>query len=91
MAHQIRLKEKAEADLAAMPLWLQSSVESYLTRLAVSSSSISRPAVSPPHPPGGMVAETDCGPVDGRSYHITVFFLYSQDETSLIITRIGYY
>ena len=91
MVYEIRLTEKAERDLAVMPAWLQGSVESYLRQLARSPTSESRTVVSPPYPPGGMMAETDCGPIDGASFHVTVFFHYGRDESSLIVTRIGCY
>ena len=92
MAHKIRLADDAESDLARMPTWLQSSVEAYLLRtLAESPTSVSRPSVTPPYPPGGMISETQCGPIDGETYYVTVFFRYNQDETSLIVSMIGFF
>ncbi len=73
-----------------MPAWLQIVVESYLLKLAEQPSALSRAVVSPPYPPGGMISEFDHGPIDGANHHVTIFFRYSQDETTLIVRAIGH-
>jgi hypothetical protein len=92
MDYEIRLTDEAECHFIRMPEWVQRLTDGYLRELAHSPSSESRTVVSPPYPvSGGMVAETDLGPIDGTIYHITVFFRYSQDETTLIVTGIGHF
>jgi hypothetical protein len=37
-----------------------------------------------------MISEFDHGPIGNNTYHIAVFFRYSQDETQLIVYGIGW-
>jgi hypothetical protein len=90
MEYEILLTDKASRQLLSLPAWLQGIVESHLEELARSPSVHSRPVVSPPHPPGGMVFEFNHGPVDGKTHHIAVFFHFSQDESALHVKAIGY-
>ncbi len=50
---------------------------------------LSRSTPSPPYPPGGMMSEFEHGPVDGRTYWVTIFFRYASDEETLVVVRIG--
>jgi len=90
MEYEIELTGKAKGELNALPDWLRGIVESYLFRLAESPSALSRPVVSPPYPPGGMMSEFDYGPVGDTLHHVAIFFKYRQDETKLVIRAIGY-
>jgi hypothetical protein len=90
MNYEIRLMPDAESDLNRLAVWLRERTESHLTSLSNHPSVLSRPSVSPPYPPGGMISEVCFESGDGVSHYITVFFLYGQDETSLIVTRIGH-
>jgi hypothetical protein len=89
MNYEIELSRTAERVLNDLPPWIQGIVEARLADLANSPTSLSRPAVSPPYPPGEMISEFSHGPVDGVTYHIAICFRYSQDETRLFITSIG--
>lgn len=88
MAYEIRLDEKAEADLNNLPVWLQGPVENHLVDLANKQSVLGRKAVSPPYPPDGMISEKHIEIGDRTSYQVTIFYHFSQDETSLIIRHI---
>lgn len=90
MAYEIKLTDDAERDLNRLDIVLQSLTESHLMSLGDHPSALSRSAVSPPYPPGDMISETFFDIGDGRRHFITVFFQYSQDETSLNILRIGH-
>jgi len=37
-----------------------------------------------------MVSEFDHGPIGDTLHHFAIFFSYSQDETTLIVTGIGH-
>jgi hypothetical protein len=90
MEYEPILTARAEKDLSRLPEWAREIVESHLIELAQAPSRFSRPVVSPPYPPGGMMCEFDHGPIGNTLYHFTIFFVYGQDETSLIITNIGH-
>ena len=89
MSYQVILMPRAEGDLNALPLPLQQFVENHLVRLGHAPATLSRPSVSPPYPPGGMISEFDFE--DGDTlHHFAVFFVYSQDETKLFVTGIAH-
>jgi hypothetical protein len=90
MGYEIELSDKAQLDLNALPPWLQAVVEAHLWELAESPSALSRPVVSPPYPPGGMMSQFDHGPLDGVWHHFAVFFRFRQDETGLVVFAIGH-
>jgi hypothetical protein len=90
MEYEVVLTEKAERELAALPVFLQEPVESHLIVLASSPAAVARKVVSPPYPPGGMMSEFDVGPLGDTLHHVAVFFRYSQDETQIIVFAIGY-
>jgi hypothetical protein len=88
MSYVVQLTDQAQADLAALPSHLQQFLEARLVELSGSPSRKSRRSVSPPYPPDVMLYEVDYH-VAGERWHFTVFFRYSQDETSLIVRGIG--
>jgi hypothetical protein len=90
MAYEIRLTSEAQKVWDGLPPGLQHLVENHLLRLGDSPSSASRPAVSPPYPPSGMIYEFDSPVERGILHHFTVFFRYGQDEKSLSIYAIGH-
>lgn len=90
MAFEIELLDKAAGHLIALPDFLQERVQSHLVDLANSPSQMSRPTVSPPYPPGGMMSEFDVGPFGNVLHHVAVFFYYGQDEETLVVFAIGY-
>jgi hypothetical protein len=87
--YEPKLTEVAIEDLARLSLPLQQFVEHHLDVLAGAPAAVSRPTVSPPYPPGGMVYEIDCI-LEGEWHHFAIFFLYGQDEGTLIVTGIGH-
>jgi hypothetical protein len=90
MKHQVKLLEEAEQCLAALPPFLQEFVTKQLLTLGDSPSLLSRPVVSPPFPPiGGMIYEF-MYEIGQEVHNFTVFFRYSQDELSLVVTFIGH-
>jgi hypothetical protein len=90
MVYEIELLEKAVNALNALPDFLQGPVQAHLIDLAISPSAMSRPVVSPPYPPGGMISEFDVGPFGKNLHHISVFYRYSRDETTLEVFAIGH-
>jgi hypothetical protein len=90
MEYEIRLSPRAERELNLLPAWALEIVESHLVELARSPTTLSRPVVSPPHAPGGMISEFDHGPIGSTLYHFMVFFRYSQDEAGLDVFGIGH-
>ncbi len=90
MEYEIRLTARAKQDLSLLPDWAQMLMESHLVELAQSPSTLSRPVVSPPYAPGGMIFEFDHGPIGTTLYHFVVFFRYGQDETELVVHGIGH-
>ena len=90
MEYQIELSEKATLALNSLPVWLQQVVEVHLLDLARSPSVLSRPVVSPPYPPGGMMSEFDHGPLDDVLHHFAIFFRFHPDETRLVVFALGH-
>ena len=88
MRYEIRLTEQAEGDLAALPPHIQQFLELRLVELSESPSRVSRRSVSPPYPPDVMLFEFDYL-IAGEHWYFTVFFRYSQDETTLIVRDIA--
>jgi hypothetical protein len=89
MSYEVELTKAAAEKLNALPDDLRSLVVEHLETLGDSPSSTSRPVVSPPYPPGGMMYEFDCE-LDREQYHVTIFFVYSQDEIRIIVINVGY-
>lgn len=90
MADEVVLTGRAMASLTSLEPALRSAVEAHLVRLGVSPSSVSRPVVSPPYPPGGMVSEFDGPPGPNGRHHFAIVFRYSGDETQLQVIAIGH-
>jgi hypothetical protein len=90
MPFEVDLVERALKDLNSLEETLRKFVESRLLRLGQSPSTLSRPPVSPPYPPGGMVYEFDYELDETARHHFAVFFRYGSDEMRLIVFAIGY-
>ncbi len=90
MEYQIELSNRAQLELNSLPVWLQEVMDVHLLNLPRSPSELSRPVVSPPYPPGGMMSEFDHGPLDEVLHHFAVFFRFHPDETRLIVFGIGH-
>jgi hypothetical protein len=92
MDYEIRLSAHAARVYQSLPVWLQIALDSHLESLAASPTSLSRRAPSPPYPPGDMLSAFDRDDPDStRRHHVSVFFVYSQSETSLIVTAVGHF
>ncbi len=89
MSFEIALTRKAEADLARLPAVLQEHVSNKLLELRTLPSGKRRAVVSPPFPPGGMIYEF-AYLVAGHRYQAMVFYRFAQDESTLVVTDIGY-
>ena len=83
MAYEIVFSDKALNRVAAarLPVQVIDVLEREFERLAHSPSSVSR-ATTFPYPPRGQRYGFQCE-LDRRRYYFGVFFLFSQDETSL--------
>jgi len=87
--YEAKLTDVAIEDLLRLPPPLQQFVEHHLDVLADAPTAVSRPTVSPPYAPGGMMYEFDY--VFGGEWHqFAIFFLYGQNEKTLIVTGIGH-
>jgi mRNA-degrading endonuclease RelE of RelBE toxin-antitoxin system len=90
MAYEVVLSEKAIRSLNALEEPIRSFVEARLSLLGESPSAVSRPSVSPPYPPGGMMYEFDYDISPSTRHHFGVFFIYAVDETRILIVAIGH-
>jgi hypothetical protein len=90
MAYEVLLAARAAASLNSLAPGLRECVETHLGRLGQSPSSVSRPVVSPPYPPGGMVYEFDYDLEPATLHHFAVLFRYSSDESRLVVFGIGH-
>ncbi|MGO9914957.1 MAG: hypothetical protein ACLQIB_09625 [Isosphaeraceae bacterium] len=88
MNYEVQLTSQAEEDFSALPLHLQHYLERQLDDLAKSPVTLSRPSVTPPHPPGHMIYEVDYS-LGQEHWHLSILFRYHQDEVHLIVTGIG--
>jgi mRNA-degrading endonuclease RelE of RelBE toxin-antitoxin system len=91
MAYEIEFLPSAEKELNELPAWLQAVVEGRLQTLADSPSNApdTWPARGFRH--GGMVSQIDHGPIDGTRHYVSIFFGFSEDEKSLIVTIITHH
>jgi hypothetical protein len=90
MKYDIALTEEAERKFLAYPPHQQNAIEAHLQELARSPSSLSHPAPSPPYAPGsGMVADLECMGESGLTARISIFFMFSQDETTILVQNFG--
>jgi hypothetical protein len=89
MRYEVRLLDDAERCLSAIPPALHDFVEKQLLKLGSSPSTMSRPVVSPPYPPGGMMYEFDFV-LGSEFHHFVVLFHYGQDESTLLVSFIGH-
>lgn len=90
MDYEVRLTNQAEADLASLHPWLRDVLHSNLDRLAKTPSLLGRKTVSFPFGGDGMMYEFDHGPIGNTYYYFTIIYRFSQDETSLVVTKIGF-
>ena len=84
------LLDSARDKLNSLAPLLRAAVEDRLEELEVSPSRWSRPTVSPPYPPGGMMSELDHESEDGFIHHFSICYRFSQDETRIIVRFIGH-
>jgi hypothetical protein len=89
MSYAIKLTAKAKSGLEALDPAHQQFVEARLVKLGDAPSSVGRPTVSPPYPPGDMMYEFDYI-VGDEFHHFAIFYRYSQDETTLYVVGIGH-
>jgi hypothetical protein len=89
MKYQLSYTDKAAKDFAALRRLVRRAARLHAMTLAESPSSLSRPAVSPPFAPGGMISEFTL-PVGETLHHVVFFFMYTADETTLRIMNIDY-
>jgi hypothetical protein len=89
VSYTVELSETAAAELSALPLDLQSVVEVGLARLARDPLRYGRRVVSPPYPPGGQMYlfEHTAGT---RVHNFVAFYVFGQDESTLVVTSIGH-
>ncbi len=90
MTYEVVLTDRALKMLEALDQDLRWFVESRLLDLAELPVALSRPAVSPPHPPGGIIYEFDDDSDPITVHHFGIFFRYSSDETHLVVIAIGH-
>ncbi|MHB1425102.1 MAG: hypothetical protein ACYC3I_18175 [Gemmataceae bacterium] len=90
MPYELRFSDQPETVLAKLPPHLLNVVEQQLSRLAEQPATLSRPAVSPPYPPGGQMYYFKHHDTEGTAHHFTVLFHYASDETTLFITGLSY-
>src|SRR4051794_1007136 len=89
MDYEIELTAHAEKQRGRFSPWLRDIVDELLLDLGRSPWAKSRPVVSPPYPPGGMMSESDHCDADGIFHHIAVFFRY-KNESVLVVNGIGH-
>jgi hypothetical protein len=90
MDYEVVLSRKAERTLSALDPTLRVKVAARLFELGKWPTQLSRPVVSPPHPPGGMVYEFSLDLMGSTLHHFAIFFLYGQNEVELIVSAIGH-
>lgn len=83
MSYEIELSDEAETVLRKQPLDLRIRILDRLDALAANPVELSRKVIFP-HLPVGQLFQFWCE-ADDTSYFVTVFFQYSQDETTLEI------
>ncbi|RUL88581.1 type II toxin-antitoxin system RelE/ParE family toxin [Tautonia sociabilis] len=89
MSFEVRLTQRAAEDYRRLAAHLRAFLECRLRELGDSPGDGSRPVVSPPYPPGGMMHE--CDYIVGSEWHrFTIIFYYGQDEASLEVIGIGH-
>jgi hypothetical protein len=90
--YDVELTPDAEADLAALPVWIQDAAETYLRERLAKNPVMESETVSPPlfGRVLGTRATHQVGPIEGAIHHLTFLFHYAPGETTLIITAIGY-
>jgi hypothetical protein len=86
------LTEEAEAALNALPVWLQRDAESYISDILAKDPvrAASKPERGVLGREVGARSNLQIGPIDGAIHHLTFLFRFSQDETKIEITAIGY-
>ncbi|MEM6552643.1 MAG: type II toxin-antitoxin system RelE/ParE family toxin [Planctomycetota bacterium] len=89
MSYVPELSDRAVDDLKRLDENLRSAAIDAIYELCEAPVLLSRPASTPPYPPGFQCYEVQVRVADIR-YQITVLFKYSDDETSLLIYRIGH-
>lgn len=90
MSFKVRLEPKAVAVLLALEDDHEAFVQSHLERLSESPHTLSRTAVTPPYPPDGMTYEFELYGIP-LVHRFTIFFRYSQDEETLVVSFVGHY
>lgn len=90
MPYELRFSDQAETVLAKLPIHLLNVVEQQLDQLTQHPATLSRPAVSPPYPPGGQMYYFKHTDTEDATHHFTVLFHYASDEVTLFITGISY-
>jgi hypothetical protein len=90
MPYELRFTDQSETVLANLPAHLLNVAEQHLSELAEHPATLSRPAVSPPYPPGGQMYYFRHTDTEGTAHHFTILFHYGLDETTLFVTGISY-
>jgi hypothetical protein len=90
MAYKLSFTDAARNEIERIPPDMMPALRRGLMALGDDPLKQSRRAVSPPYPPGGMMAEfDDYQPGRGMDVFV-VLFHFCEDEETLMVTGVGY-